>query len=473
MTSIVNRVVVPRRTAGVDGDREKAKRLGEEPTTVVVAELVRANEQLQQLNQTLIERNTELERVNADLNCRMAKEVAARETAQRELFQLQKLEAVGQLTGGIAHDFNNLLTVVINGLQLLGRVTDPEQRKRVLRRTEEAAWRGASLTSRLLAFARRQPLDPDRIDLPVHIDNLRELLVHSLREDIAVRTELQRDLWPVEADIGALELALLNLAVNARDAMSRGGTLTIRFQNRRLGRTEAAPRGVEAGDFVEIAVLDTGSGIPEALLGKVFEPFFTTKTGKGTGLGLAQVFGFARQSGGTVWIESEADQGTSVFLLLPRSHRPARREKTLTSPAKLPARRAKDRLSILVVEDNDEVASIVLDMLSQLGHRGTRVGTVASALAILTGTEEVHLVFSDVVLPGGDSGLDLAREMTRRDLQVPLILTTGHGGSITGTMAAASLPYLRKPYRMDALRRAIENAVERHATVSLAGNRAS
>ena len=200
---------------------------------------------------------------------------------------------------------------------------------------------------------------------------------------------------------------------------------------------------------------------PKELLDKVFEPFFTTKTeGKGTGLGLAQVYGFVKQSGGTAWVESAPNQGTTIRLLLPRSERavPVQTGEPPPPPPSVAPRR-RDKLKVLVVEDDDSVAALVLDMLDQLGHSGTRVGTVASAMAVLTGAEAVDLVFSDVLLPGGGSGLDLAREMAGRQIGVPMILTSGYGGGMTQRLAAANLPFLRKPYRMDSLRQAIEDAL--------------
>jgi signal transduction histidine kinase len=247
---------------------------------------------------------------------------------------VQKLEAIGQLTGGIAHDFNNLLMVIINGLQMLAQSKSPAQRERALRRTQEASWRAAELTRRLLAFARRQALHPERIDLAGQMDNLRELLSQGLRENIELRIDVASDLWPIEVDFGALELALLNLAVNSRDAMPNGGVLTIAAHNSPVDEVRAARRRIATGDFVEVLVADTGSGMSPEVLEKVFEPFFTTKNaGNGTGLGLAQVYGFAQQSGGTAWVESRPEEGTVVRLLLPRSRREAVKEAPEPGPA--------------------------------------------------------------------------------------------------------------------------------------------
>jgi CheY-like chemotaxis protein len=272
----------------------------------------------------------------------------------------------------------------------------------------------------------------------------------------------------LEADLGALELALLNLAVNARDAMPGGGALTIAAQNSPVDAALAARRSVPPGDYVKIAVVDTGSGMAPELLERVFEPFFTTKgTGRGTGLGLAQVYGFAQQSGGTAWVESRLGEGTQVCLLLPRSLRDA--QPAPAGPIEVADRGARSNLRVLVVEDEPSVAAVVLDMLAELGHRGTCVATVASALAVLAQAGETDLVLSDVLLPGGDSGLDLAREVRQRRLGVPLVLTSGYGGSMTQRLSTMKLPFLRKPYRIDALRQAIDTAMQAEHLPALAG----
>lgn len=378
----------------------------------------------------------------------------APDDTQAQKFQSQKLEAIGQLTGGIAHDFNNLLTVITSGLQLLSRTTDAERRNGLTRRIEEAAWRGADLTRRLLAFARRQPLNPQRLDVGPHMEGLRELLRHGLRDDIRILTSIPDSVWPVEADLAALELAVLNLAVNARDAMPNGGTMVLGARNMGAGASAQEPVGLSPGDYVELFVTDTGTGMTKDVLARVFEPFFTTKPhGQGTGLGLAQVYGFARQSGGIARAESHPTQGTTVAMLLPRSVRgpvqPVEAAAALPRAVRGPA---PEHLSVLVVEDDDEVASIVLEMLEQLGHRGLRVSSLPAAVAVLSGSDCIDLIFSDVLLGTSGSGLDLAREVARRNLQTPLVLTSGYGGGVTGRLAAARLPFLRKPYTIEALR---------------------
>jgi signal transduction histidine kinase/ActR/RegA family two-component response regulator len=452
-----------------EADPDHDLRAALEEASVLSEELQAANEELQSANEALDRRvaerteelgraNAELERMNDELQRRVETETAARAKAQADLFQMQKLEAIGQLTGGIAHDFNNLLMVITNGLQVLGQSDNARPRERALRRTQEAAWRAAELTRRLLAFARRQALHPERVDLLQQIDGLRELLGQGLREDIELRTDIPTDIWPLEADIGALELALLNLTVNARDAMPKGGTLTIAAHNTPVGPDEAGQRAVAVGDYVLIAVVDTGVGMAPEIVEKIFEPFFTTKgSGRGTGLGLPQVYGFAQQSGGTAWVDSRVGAGTAVQLLLPRSRREVEQD-TQRQLSISPAATAGP-LRVLVVEDEPSVAAVVMDMLGELGHTARSVDTVAAALAHLADGESTDLVLSDVLLPGGESGLDLARELRRRHVDVPIILTSGYGGAMTQRLGAMNLPFLRKPYQLDTLSQAIGTAM--------------
>jgi signal transduction histidine kinase len=435
-----------------------------EELEVTNARLIEVNHELDrrvaERTAALEEANRELEQINQELRARVEQETAARLATQTRLFQAQKLEAVGQLTGGIAHDFNNLLTVITSGLQLLSNTKDPERQERLIRRIEEAAWRGADLTRRLLAFARRQPLNPQRLDLGGHIEGLRELLNHGLRDDIQIETEVPTGLWPAEADLAALELALLNLAVNARDAMVDGGTMVLGARNIARDSRLSERLGLPARDYIELFVSDTGSGMEPEVLSRVFEPFFTTKPpGKGTGLGLAQVHGFAHQSGGTARVESSPGRGTKVSIYIPRSEQAEGPAAPSRSPAAPRPERVPDNLAVLVVEDDDEVAAVVLDMLAQLGHRGHRVSTLAAAVAVLSGGQRVDLVFTDVLLAGSGSGLDLAREVARRRLPVPIVLTSGYGGGVTGRLAAARLPFLRKPYSIAALKTALAQAI--------------
>ncbi len=449
---------------------EEAQTLAEE-LQVANDSLLHANQELDQRvaerTEALDKANAELARMNSELQRRVDVEATARQEAQSRLFQSQKLEAIGQLTGGIAHDFNNLLTVITGSTQFLRTAEDPARRERLLHRVEEAAWRGADLTRRLLAFGRRQPLHPDRVELGVQAAGLAELLSHTLREDIRIHMEFDPELWPVEADIGALELALLNLAVNARDAMPKGGQIVLTARNAPMQNGQTARFGLVKGDYVEISVSDTGVGMPADVLERVFEPFFTTKeAGKGTGLGLAQVYGFAKQSGGTAWVESRLGVGTSVYMLLPRSWREAVAEAAPVGASDGRSLHEAGDVSVLVVEDDEAVAAVVVEMLGQLGHHPLHVDSVAAALGVLSGKRQIDLVFTDVLLPGGGSGLDLAREIARRELNVPVVLTSGYGGGVTARLAVANLPFLRKPYRIEALKAAIDEALHVQASGS-------
>jgi signal transduction histidine kinase len=263
---------------------------------------------------------TALENMTRELHRQVELQVAAREEETSRLFQAQKMEAIGRLTGGIAHDFNNLLTVVSGGLHLLPRAAaDPARQHFLITRMERAVGRGAEVTRRLLAFARQQILQPAVLDLRLRAPVLRALVTSGLREDIAVEIRFAEDLWPIRVDPAALELALLNIASNARDAMPEGGAFSITAGNRRIEARAAYRMGLAAGDFAEIACTDTGHGMPPEVLSRVFEPFYTTKgIGEGSGLGLPQVQGFASQSGGTAWAESAPGAGATVYLLLPR-----------------------------------------------------------------------------------------------------------------------------------------------------------
>jgi len=384
-----------------------------------------------------------------------ARDVTERNLLETRLRQAQKLEAVGQLTGGVAHDFNNLLQVVISGLTLMERAQDPARRAQLADSVRRAAQRGGELTKRLLTVARRQSLRPERIELYAWLnDGAAALLRQALRGDIRAELRVPPGLPAVEADPAELELALLNIAVNARDAMPDGGTLTVSAEAVRCYAITDQD-GLD-GPFVRLSLRDTGTGMDEETLARVFEPFFTTKgVGQGTGLGLAQVYGFARQSGGGVRLQSVPGQGTTASLLLPVSIRAAPDRVADAPAASGPPMRGA---AVLVCEDDDDVAALVVDMLAQLGHVPTRVTTAGAALGALADGRKVDLLFTDVLMPGGMDGLALAREAARRRPGLPVLLTTGY----TGGGAAAvplGLPLLRKPYRIDDLAQALERAL--------------
>ena len=369
--------------------------------------------------------------------------------AEKQLRQAQKIESIGQLTGGIAHDFNNLLMVIQGGLSLLDRPGSPERRERILDGMRQATERGASLSRQLLAFARRQPLKAEPVDLSAQLAAMRELLDRSLRGDIHVTTQFGDDLWAVLVDPAELELVLLNVCVNARDAMPGGGTIAIRAENARDVR-----EGALQGDFVVLSVTDNGTGMPPAVLARVFEPFYTTKdVGQGSGLGLPQVHGFAEQSGGAVQIESTVGEGTRVTLILPKTHQAPVRPHPTIKPA--PAEPARHIGAVLMVEDDDEVASLVAEMLRELGCAVTRVRSADAALGALADRRAIDLMFSDIMMPGAMNGLDLAREVRRRRPDLPVLLTSGFADAAIRDTAHDGFAVLRKPYDIAALRQAI------------------
>jgi signal transduction histidine kinase/CheY-like chemotaxis protein len=409
---------------------------------LVVLVLGLAQGALRKVNRQLAERADALARANAELKV----QIGERTKAEDQLRQAHKMQALGQLTGGIAHDFNNLLTVIQGSADMLRRPgLAEEKRLRFAEAVVQASARAAALTGQLLAFARRQPLQPEVIDVNFLIRGMIDLLDRTLGERIEVRTELAAGPAMVEADRAQLESALLNIAVNARDAMPEGGLLTI--------RTAATHEGGH-GQRIAISVSDTGAGMDAETLDRAFEPFFTTKaTGKGTGLGLSQVYGFASQSGGDVRIASTPGEGTIVTLLLPRSGAsgPARED----DEAQLPERRRSGR--ILLVEDNEEVGAFAQDLLTELGHDVRRVRSGEEALRLAL-AEPFDLLFSDVVMPGM-SGLDLADRLRRKRPDLPVILTTGYSDEIA-TSGAGGRPVLLKPYRLETLAAAIDQVLE-------------
>lgn len=410
--------------------------------------------ELRQLNETLEQRVRERTAELEDVNRRLLAEIRQRQEAEQSLRHAQKMEAIGQLTGGVAHDFNNLLMVVCGGVNLLERTNDPGQRARILSSMRDAAARGEALTRQLLAFSRRTALTPEPTDLSALLEGMRILIAGALRGDIVINISIAPDLWPVLTDSTQLNLVILNLAVNARDAMPNGGTLTIEASNATLGGPNHYPI---SGEFVRVEVRDSGVGIPAEILDRVFDPFFTTKeVGKGTGLGLSQVYGFAKQSGGHVEIRSREGDGTSVILFLPRGEVVAQ----IAPPAQLKRSEEEgvDRLRILLVEDNDAVAALVQEMIQGLGFMPRRVSNAWDALAALENYESFDLVFSDIVMPGGMNGIELARAIKRKAPDMPVILATGYSAALRDANGVEGLRILRKPYDMDALESALRDA---------------
>jgi signal transduction histidine kinase len=378
----------------------------------------------------------------ADANNALQIHIQERDRAEAALLQAQKMEAIGKLTGGIAHDFNNLLMVASGGLDILERTEDQTKRARFSAAVRQALDRGAELTSKLLAFSRRSPLKPESVDLLDRIPDLTVLLERSLREDIVVDLRLAPDLWPVEVDPAQLEVALLNIAVNARDAMVKGGTLTIAGEN-----LTAFTDGELNGNFVRLDVIDEGAGMSAEQVARAFEPFFTTKeVGRGTGLGLSQVYGFVRASGGDVRLRSTPEEGTTVSLYLPRSDRAPVTARVSSTAATGPAAPGR----VLLVEDDDQVAEVVIEMLHRLSYNPTRVASAKAALALLARDRAFDLLFSDMVMPGGMGGMDLARVVSQSCPDLPIVLTTGFSEAATSA-ARAGFRVLPKPYSIDAL----------------------
>lgn len=412
--------------------------------------LFAAREQAAQELETLVVERT---RALAEAVEQLRVEIDERARVEETLRQAQKIEAIGQLTGGVAHDFNNLLMVISGGLDMLDRQTDPDRRRRLMDGMVQAAQRGASLTRQLLAFSRRQTLRPEPVDVASQMGGMRELLDRSLRGDVHVEFDFPDTLWPVEVDPGELELVILNLAVNARDAMPNGGTILVRGENLPDLNDEQI-----AGDYVRLSVVDTGVGMSPEILSRVFEPFFTTKeVGKGSGLGLAQVHGFATQSQGTVRIRSEVGRGSSIELYLPRSLSTPSRERHLIDLNMVRPKKSNHG-RILLVEDDDEVAALVSEMLGQLGYEVTHAASGAAALGALADGRAVDLVFSDIMMPGGMNGVELAREIKRRRSDIPVLLTSGYSEAAVQDAELAGLQILPKPYHIDELAAALSAA---------------
>jgi PAS domain S-box-containing protein len=365
-------------------------------------------------------------------------------TAEAALRQTQKMESLGQLTGGVAHDFNNLLAVFASGVQLLERTAGQAAPKpRVFEAMRRAIARGTGLTRHLLAFSRRRPVNPEAIDVVAHLKGMRTMLDGSLGGHIEVRMEFGPDVWPVEVDAGEMELAILNLCLNARDAMPGGGTITIAAENAYDTKDSTDV------DLVRITVTDTGQGMTPEIKARAFEPFFTTKDiSKGSGLGLPQVYGFAQQSAGDLTLDSEVGVGTKVTLLLPRSQRdPIAKPEVPGAPLRGDGER---RGHVLLVEDDREVSALTRELLGSLGFTVTHVTGAEAALGALANSRHIDIVLSDIMMPGGVSGLQLAREIRRRHATLPIVLTTGYVESVAD-MKDGEFTLLLKPFSVEAL----------------------
>jgi len=399
----------------------------------------------------------DLKRINDLLAERVQAALAERDEAEAALQRAQKLEAVGQLTGGVAHDFNNLLTVVIGALDLIQRHPNDEARRdRMIEAALGAARRGERLTQQLLAFSRRQALKPE----PVHVDALLKdcepLLRRAVGEAVSLVVAPSAPEAVVSLDLSQFEAAIMNLVVNARDATPPGGmirieTLPVRLETRQV-------EGLEGGDYLCVAVHDTGAGMDEGTIARAFEPFFTTKEpGRGTGLGLSQVYGFTRQSGGAATVDSKPGKGASVCLYLP-----CIAPDPHAAPAHAPQARAQHgpQLRVLLVEDDAQVAELVEALLRDLGHEVRTAEHADAALAVLRAGKPADLMLTDLIMPGDKSGVDLAREAVALRPDLPIVLSSGYTGEVLSAAEDTPWPLLRKPYGSDELARAIASVME-------------
>ncbi|HEX2257405.1 MAG TPA: ATP-binding protein [Afifellaceae bacterium] len=385
----------------------------------------------------------------------MLLDISDRRLLEEQLVHAQKMEAIGEMTGGVAHDFNNMLSVIIGSLdRVLSKPVQDDKTRSRLDLALQAARSCADLTKRLLGFARRQALDPRRIDLSDEMERLREMILRLVGRAIKVEFDCGKELWPVYVDGSQLEAAIINLVINARDAMAQGGRLAISASN--LSRTDPAIArlGLKRGDYVKLVVADTGTGMPPEVRARAFEPFFTTKeAGKGTGLGLSTIYGFVQQSGGTVEIESQPGAGTTVSLYLPRA--PAA-ERDKTGPRRRRAADVAPGGRVLVVEDEAQVRELARSMLEEMGYKVAVADSGESALRQLQSESGFSILFTDCMMPGRLDGPALAMEARRLDPKLRILFTSGVQGraEVTGE-AGRNDGFLPKPYTAEQLARAI------------------
>ena len=434
-----------------------AFRLGEEKDRLVavlfkdVTQRRRAENELRQLNETL--------------EARVLDEIAERRAAEVALQQAQKMESIGKLTGGVAHDFNNLLQVISGNLQLLQRdLIGNERAERRISNAMAGVMRGAKLASQLLAFGRRQPLEPKVVNIGRLVVGMEELLRRSIGEAIEIETVVSGGLWNAFADPTQIENAVLNLAINWRDAMDGAGKLTIEVRNADLDRSYAAANPeIQPGQYVMLAVSDTGAGMSAEVLQSAFEPFFTTKPeGKGSGLGLSMVYGFVKQSGGHAKIYSEPGHGTTVRFYLPRV---MAEEDNVVAAEPLDAGGGTE--TILVVEDDEGVRLTVTEMLRELGYKVLRAKDATSAMPILESGAHIDLLFTDVVMPGPVRSPELARKARERIPGIAVLFTSGYAESaiVHGGRLDPGVNLLTKPYSRNTLATRIRDALKREGDV--------
>ena len=403
-------------------------------------------------------------KVTRDLTERREAELEL-ERSRAALFQSQKMEAVGQLTGGLAHDFNNLLTGITGSLDLMaarlaqGRINELE---RYITAAQGAASRAATLTHRLLAFSRQQTLEPKAVDANRLVSNMEELIRRTVGPNIAIETVLAAGLWPCFCDPNQLENAILNLSINARDAMPEGGRMTIETANTWIDQVGAIERDVPTGQYIAICVTDNGAGMPPEVVARAFDPFYTTKpVGKGTGLGLSMIYGFARQSGGHVRIYSEVGRGTTVKIYLPRhaGGKPTQVD-AAEAPRELP--RAEAGETVLVVDDEPTVRMLVGDTLAELGYQAIEAADATSGLKVLESDVKIDLLISDIGLPGGMNGKQMADKarLRRPDLKILFITGYAENAAVANGHLEPGMQVMSKPFAMDKLAARIRSIIE-------------
>jgi len=422
-----------------------------------------AEAELQRLNETLEQRVAQRTVELAETLARLQRESAEREAAEAALRQAQRMESLGALTGGVAHDFNNLLQVINGNLNLLAKdVAGLPVAERRVGNALAGVSRGARLASQLLAFGRRQPLEPKVVNIGRFLKNFDDMLRRALGEEIEVETVVSGGLWNTLVDPGQIENALLNLAINARDAMDGRGRLTMEAGNASLDEAYVRQhKDVAPGQYVMMAVTDTGCGIPPELVERVFEPFFSTKPeGKGTGLGLSMVYGFVKQSGGHIKLYSEVGQGTTIRLYLPRVQQ---EEDVLTDPLAHPARGGEE--TVLVVEDDEQVRDTAVATLTDLGYRVLKAPNATSALSVIDSGVPIDVLFTDVVMPGPLRSPELARKARERMPDIAVLFTSGYteNAIVHGGRLDAGVELLSKPYSSDALARKIRHVLANRA----------
>lgn len=414
--------------------------------------------------------NSRLEKTVAHRTAELRQEMEEHAASQAQVRQLQKMETIGQLTGGVAHDFNNMLAIIIGSLDLAQRRLTGTEDPRLLNSIQSArdgAQRAAMLTARLLAFSRRQPLAPEVIDANRLVGDMSELLRRTLGEQIKIETVLAGGLWQTFADLSQLENALLNLAVNARDAMPEGGHLTIETANTELDDRYARMHGeVEAGQYVLISITDTGGGMPQDVVERAFEPFYTTKDpGKGTGLGLSQVYGYVKQSKGHIKIYSEIDRGTTIKIYLPRHiGLPDARSAAIGA---LPIPQGSVRDTILVVEDDSEVRVMTVESLRELGYTVLEAASGEEALAVLETYPAIDLIFTDIVMPRMN-GKQLADAVAHRWPDIRILYTTGYtrNAIVHNGVLDHGVSLLAKPFSLEQLAHKIREALNTPGTIT-------